>query len=195
MQLLADFKTSCMKHYMVAPSLQQAQVYIKLLNGRKSLLFIDDAFRDTDAIIELFNQKNIQVVCLDRDFHYERQYHRIQFNSYELIDITEIEKEDAQSIINIIPNELRRKETNNKKFDEDPTIISVLATHLKSINFKFIDNFNKQDPEATKVFSLRTFQTQISACLQGFCLVLLLVCCIRRTMKCIIILFYYVDLL
>ena len=157
MQLLADFKTSCMKHYMVAPSLQQAQVYIKLLNGRKSLLFIDDAFRDTDAIIELFNQKNIQVVCLDRDFHYERQYHRIQFNSYELIDITEIEKEDAQSIINIIPNELRRKETNNKKFDEDPTIISVLATHLKSINFKFIDNFNKQDPEATKVFLMISY--------------------------------------
>ena len=31
------------------------------------------------------------------------------------------------------------------------------------------------------IISLRTFQTQRLACLQGFCVVLLLVCCVRRT--------------
>lgn len=157
MQLLADFNTPYMKHFMIAPTLQQVKKYIRLLQGHKSLLFVDDAFRDTDAILTLLKNSNIQVICFDRDFNYERQYHKIQHCKFKLLDITEITKEDAQSIINIIPSELKKRNTNNKKFEKDPTIISLLAGHLNAVNFNFLDAFCKKDYEAAKVFLMISY--------------------------------------
>lgn len=152
MQLLADYVTELPKHYMVAPSLEQAQTYIRLLGDKPSILFVDDCFRDTNAIIELFSKRNIQVVCFDRDFNYERQFFNINNMTFELVEVTEISKEDAQSIANIIPADLKRKDANTKNFDKDPTIITLLATHMKDVNFKFLDVFSQKDWDAARVF-------------------------------------------
>lgn len=77
MQLIVMLETRVAKHYMVAPSLEEAQVYYKKLDGSYSILFIDDCFRDTNALIYLFNKKNVQLICCDRDFNFERQFHKI----------------------------------------------------------------------------------------------------------------------
>lgn len=45
---------------------------------------------------------------------------------------------------------------------------------------KAISDFGVDNSKYT-IISLRTFQTQRLACLQGFCVYLLLVCCVRRT--------------
>lgn len=152
MQLLVDYDTKKLKHMLVSPSAEQVKAYIKQLNGKHSLLFIDDCFRDTNALIMLFQAKNIQVVCFDRDFNYERQYHKIQKFSFKPIDITEITQEDAQSIVNIIPTDLRRVNAGTKNSDKDPTILNLLAQNLKAMNFKFMDHFYQNDPIAAKVF-------------------------------------------
>lgn len=152
MQLLADYETTRLKHMLIAPSIDQVQNYIKLLNGKRSLLFVDDCFRDTNALIQLFNAPNIQIVCFDRDFNYERQYHRIQPYTFNLIDVTEITKEDAQSIVNIIPIELRRDNAGTKNFEKDPTILNLLAMDLKAMNFRFMTCFHEKDAIAAKVF-------------------------------------------
>lgn len=152
MQLLSDYETTKPKHIMIAPSVEQVSSYIKLLNGKKSLLFIDDCFRDTNSLIALFQTSNIQVVCFDRDFNYERQYHKVQAFSFEPIDITEITKEDAQSIVNIIPTELKRENSGTQYSEKDPSILNLLAKNLKSMNFKFMTNFYQNDPVAAKVF-------------------------------------------
>lgn len=137
---------------MVAPSIEQAQSYLKALNGKKSILFVDDCFRDTNALISLLRAKNVQVVAFDRDFNYERQFHQIKEFSFCPIDITEITQEDAQNIINIIPTELKRLGGGTKHFDKDPTILNLLAKNLKATNFKFIQDFCKKDWIAAKVF-------------------------------------------
>lgn len=152
MQLLSDYTTTLPKHMLVAPSVEQVEKYLSILNGKKSMLFVDDCFRNTDALIKLFRSANIQVICFDRDFNYERQYHKINSYIFEPIDITEITQEDAQSIVNIIPTELRRETAGTRNFDKDPTILNLLAMNLKSINFKFLPRFYENDPIAAKVF-------------------------------------------
>ena len=157
MQLLADYETNKPKHYLIAPSNDQAQTYIKLANGRPTILFVDDCFRDTSAVLQFLESNNIQVICFDRDFNYERQFHKIQAHSFEIIEVSEITKEDAQSISNIIPAELKRDGSNNKDFEKDPTILTLLASNLKSVNFKFIDTFYKKDPDAARVFLMISY--------------------------------------
>lgn len=152
MQLLVDFGTNKLKNILIAPSIEQAQGYLKVLNGKKSILFIDDCFRDTNALILLLQAKNVQVVAFDRDFNYERQFHQIKGFSFHLIDITEITQEDAQSIVNIIPTELKRSNGGTKHLDKDPTILNLLAKNLKTTNFRFIQDFYKEDRIAAKVF-------------------------------------------
>lgn len=152
MQLAVNIETIYPKHFIVAPSLEQITSYIKLLNGSKSILYIDDCFRDTNALIEVLKCSNIQVVCCDRDFNFERQFHKIQSLQFERVDITEITPEDAQSIINIIPTELKKEKISTKKFVKDPTMVTVLAISLKSMSFNFIKDFYKKDPEAAKIF-------------------------------------------
>lgn len=152
MQLLVDFNTNKLKHLLIAPSVEQAQSYLKALSGKKSILFIDDCFRDTNALILLLQAKNVQVVAFDRDFNYERQFHQIKKFPFCPIDITEITQEDAQSIINIIPTELKRPNGGTKHFEKDPTILNLLAKNLKATNFKFIHDFCQKDLVAAKVF-------------------------------------------
>ena len=152
MQLLVDFNTDKLKHLLIAPSLEDAQIYLKILNGAKSLVFIDDCFRDTNALILLLQSPNVQVVGFDRDFNYERQYHQIRKFIFNPIDITEITPEDAQSIVNIIPTELQRPNAGTKNFEKDPTILNLLAKNLKSVNFTFIQDFHQKDEIAAKVF-------------------------------------------
>jgi len=152
MQLIVNIETYRLKHYMLAPTLEQVESYLKSLRNRKSIVFVDDCFRDTDAIIKLMDAYNVQVICCDRDFNYERQYHKIQHLDFETIDITELTKEDAQSIINTIPMDLKKNTVNTKKFEKDPTLPNLLVTTLKANNFKFMESFYKNDPVAAKVF-------------------------------------------
>lgn len=49
MQLLVYYKSDIPKHYIIAPSEEQAKVYTKQLNGCQSILFVDDCFRDTST--------------------------------------------------------------------------------------------------------------------------------------------------
>ena len=152
MQLLADLNTNRLKHILVAPSIEETKNYLKILNMRKSIVFIDDCFRDTNAIILLLEASNVQIVAFDRDFNYECQYHQISKYSFNPIDITEITQGDAQSIVNIIPTELKRENIGTKYFEKDPNILNLLATNLKSTNFTFIKDFYQKDIVAAKVF-------------------------------------------
>jgi len=122
MQLVVMLETKIPKHYIVAPSIEEAQVYCKELNGSHSLLFIDDCFRDTDALLYLLSEKNVQIICCDRDFNFERQFHKIEKVNFEPVDITALSDEDAQDILNIIPRELKKEEASTKKFKKDPIL-------------------------------------------------------------------------
>ena len=157
MQLLADYQTDKMKHYMINPSLEQVKKYLARLNGRKSLLFVDDCLRDTYAMIKLLECRNVQVVGFERDFSYEGQYLRLKSLPFELIDITEILQEDAQGILDSVPYKLKRENASTRKFEKDPTIINLLSCVLKPINFNFIEDFYEKDQLAAKIFLMITY--------------------------------------
>lgn len=152
MQLAAYIETIRLIHYMIAPTLEVAKLYLKSLHGKCSVLFIDDCFRDTDALIKLINANNVQVICCDRDFNYERQFHKIANLKFESVDITELSLEDAQAILNIIPSGSRKDNANTKNFQKDPTLPNLLATTLKKRDFKFMKFFYDNDMEAARVF-------------------------------------------
>ena len=151
MQLAAGHANS---HFMVAPSKEQALRYIKLLNGRRSLLFVDDCFRDVNAVIAFIEAKNIQAVCFDRDLYYESLIHKITpyLSGFEVADITQITINNAQSILDIIPSELKRDNAGTQYFDKDMTILNLLASNLKAVNFSFMDKFHGKDPDEARVF-------------------------------------------
>lgn len=116
MQLTINIESTRIKHYMISPTVETANSYLRALQNRRSILFIDDCFRDTDALVKLLNANNVQVICCDRDFNYERQFHKISNLNFETIDITELQLGDAQAILNIIPVDLKKKYCKHKKF-------------------------------------------------------------------------------
>lgn len=152
MQLIVNIETTRLKHYMLAPTLERVEAYLKCLQNSQSLLFVDDCFRDTDAIIRLLRASNVQVVCCDRDFNFERQYHRIKPYDFETLDITGLTQEDAQAIINCIPMDLKRTQVNTKKIKEDITLPNILASALKAQNYKYMQIFHENDSLAAEIF-------------------------------------------
>ncbi len=152
MQLLVDYESDCMKHYMIGPTYEQAKNYLKHLQGHKSLLFVDDCLRDTEALLLLLRSRNVQVIGFERDFNYEGQFHRLKNENFELIEITLISAEDAQGIIDSIPRGIKKENASTKKFEKDPTILNLLASNLKPINFNFIKDFYSKDRISAEVF-------------------------------------------
>lgn len=152
MQLTVNIETHRLKHYMVAPTLETVEVYLRSLHNMHSILFIDDCFRDTEALIKLFSANNVQVICCDRDFNYERQYHKIANYDFEPVDITELSLEDGQAILNAIPIELKKANWNTRNFSNDKTLPNLFITTLKKHNFKFMKSFYNNDIDAARVF-------------------------------------------
>lgn len=142
-------------HFMSAPSLVEIELYLNLLNGSNSILFVDNCFRDTNAVCKLLEAKNVQVVFSDRDFNFERQYHKIsQYMSNVIkIDVTELEQSDAQNIMSSMPTEIKKNNIIFDNYSKDPTIINLLAIAMKATDFRFIKQFSEQDIEAARVFT------------------------------------------
>lgn len=157
MQLATSYKTLLPKHYMVAPHKTDVMTYLKKLGGTKSILFVDDCFRDTDAVIELLSRRNVQTVFFARDHSYESQCYKLRRFSYKLVDVTEIKRTDGQAIIDAIPRELRHRKVDLRNFEKNPTILWVLAISMYGVNFKFLKKFYEEDPDAARVFLMITY--------------------------------------
>ena len=152
-QLLIYLDSNREKTYLEAPSVEMARQYIKDVNETRVIVFIDDCFRDTDAILEICKHENIQIVAFDRDFSYESQFSKLPKEKFcEPIDTTEIDIEDAQSILNIIPNEIKKTNSSTKNFHRDPTIPNLLAASLHSLNFNYFNRFMDNAPKEAEVF-------------------------------------------
>lgn len=152
MQVAISYESRVPIHYMVAPSVAEARLYLKKVGSGSSLLLVDDCFRDTNAVIELLSARNVQTVFFSRDSSYEGQYHKLRRFSYELVDVSLIQRTDGQAIINSIPTGVRYRNANLNRFEKDPTIPAVLSTSMHSTNFKFLQKFYEEDADAARVF-------------------------------------------
>jgi hypothetical protein len=153
-QLLLGYKSKKNKHFLESPLKDKAEVYVKQLASEKSILFVDDCFRDTDAIIALFGATNIQVVGFSRDYNYERQNFRLDKFDYIKRDITMLTENDVVAIFETVPNSIKKSYVSPYALN-DLTMVTLFPNIVKSSgNFKFIRNFYKQDPVAAEVFVL-----------------------------------------
>ena len=147
-------------HYMEKPSVDEAKRYIALLNGRRSLLFVDDALRDTYAFIEFVKARNIHVIATTRDYNFDRQSFRLLDLAYEFKDITLLTEEDVVNIAESVPRSLKNNNwqkatTRVTNRNIDLTMVSIFPQVTGGIhNFRFIHNFYKQDPDAARVFCM-----------------------------------------
>lgn len=139
-------------HCMKAPSLEQAQRYLRLIKNKRTLLFVDDCFRDTDAILELIKRNNLRLVAFDRDFSYESQAFMIPDKKFKKIDISELKTNESEKIIETIPRRLLRKNYSIKNWKDDPTIPSLFTFILRKNSISFIEKFCNEDKVSAEVF-------------------------------------------
>lgn len=155
MQLIYEVDVSKYKFYIISPTSEQAEAFTRKLNGEQTLLFVDDCFRDTEALNFLCRQKNIQVVALDRDFNYESQYAQLDVNNFvKPTDITEIQLEDAQKIFDSVPGKIRSKYNWTQAFMLDPTMPNLMSKAIKPHNFGFLKRYCQDDILSAELFLL-----------------------------------------
>ncbi len=156
-QLLTDYSDRCLVHYLLSPTKNEVQQYLKALETNKSLVFVDDCFRDTEALRLLLKNSQTQVVAFDRDFRYEGQFHNISEFDFEALDVTNITQSDAQKIIESIPKKLRYPSKGTQNIMKDPTILNVVTTVLKPSTFNFFERYHEQHEDAAKLFLMISY--------------------------------------
>lgn len=153
MQLLYEVAVAKCKFYLVSPTREQAEAFIRKLNGEQTLLFVDDCFRDTEALNYICQKRNIQVVALDRDFNYESQYAQLNLDNFiRPSDITEIRLEDAQKIFDSVPGKLKSGRNWTEAFTSDPTIPNLMSKAIKPYNFGFLTRYCQEDMLSAELF-------------------------------------------
>jgi len=156
MQLLHFYSTEKPKHFLDEPTIEEASIYLKELGQTKALLFVDNCFRDTDALILLMNSLNVQVIGFDRDYSFERQNYKLNPDKYISCDITFVNDTDVAGIIEKIPEHykehLRKKRIRMPDFGIP--IVVLLSDILQSHCFGFARKLADEDDVVAEVLTL-----------------------------------------
>ena len=157
MQLIYGYYSKVAKHFLTAPSLNEVKLYLNKLGKNKSLLFVDECFRDYRSVLELIKAPNVQIVCFDRDYFYESQAYRVRdmYSGFDVIDITEIDERDSREIVDSIPSGIRKNNTTIAI--DDRTIYAILTRNMNTKRFerrfrKMVKEFHDTNPVATELF-------------------------------------------
>ena len=162
-QLLYTFRHNNEYNFLIGPTESAAKAYVNTIGNSNRILFVDDAFRDVKAINYLLMQKNIQLICFDRDYIYEKQYNYLmrdvkiaeRLSKTILEDVTEIDQYDIQGIIDSIPADL--KVCRPKTIINDKTIFTVLNMNMGDPRFekRFVNKIKQlkeENPIALELF-------------------------------------------
>lgn len=110
MQLASEYETPRTK-LIALSTLDEATADALLRNIEGNvLLFVDDCTNDARAFNTLLSSSNVQVVGFARDYDYQITSNIISAN-HVVKDVSELRSQDAQKIIDSIPNTVRKKTT------------------------------------------------------------------------------------
>jgi len=127
---------------------EKARLLIREIDseGRKTLLFIDNAADAWEAINILANSDNIQVIAADRDYIYDSVAHRFSRDRFDILDVTGLTLLDVQAVRNKIPAGIKRREIfknlpRELDVDTPPTFFEVIDNSIAdhSLTERFID--------------------------------------------------------
>jgi hypothetical protein len=113
---------------------ERAKFFIKKLNKRKALIFIDNSADSIEAIQELSNYNNIQLVCFESGHTYRIVSHFIDDSKFLFHHITKLTDLDIQEIYNSIPESIRKPtlEKSKSRDYEDDSLFEFVNKNLNS---------------------------------------------------------------
>lgn len=107
MQLASDISFHGYKLISRSLSLEKAKFILRKLRDEQALVFVDNLSDDIDAFTLLSEAPNILVVGFDRDYSFDIVSHRIHQDRFNILDITELNRADAQQLFSRIPSGIR----------------------------------------------------------------------------------------
>ena len=108
MQVLREYQFSGHKLICHAPTAEKAQLILRRLDDKRALIGIDNFTDSVDGVAILFGASNVQVLACDRAYNFDIVSHMFTHYKRNIIDITDLDDADIQSLIDTIPPEVQR---------------------------------------------------------------------------------------
>lgn len=128
MQVMKDFPFSGHKLICEAPTPEKAALILNRLEGAKALIGIDNFSDSLDGFITLLWAPNIQVLACDRDYWFEIVSHRIPDEDLRVLDVTDLDSEDVQQLLQRIPAKVRKPDSASP--GTAPSIFEVIESNI-----------------------------------------------------------------
>lgn len=151
------------KLFIPSITVPEAKRIVNILNGRKSIVFIDNCCDDA-YVIKLFMEKNnIRVIGFTNDYIFESAKHLFDGVSYKRMDVGELDLAEAQKIYEKIPTAVRCVPFTYKKNEEEKfSMIEMLGQNVRGVlsedRIQIILNKVKQtSKEGFEVIALTTY--------------------------------------
>ncbi len=110
MQVLKDFPFPGHKLLCEAPTKERAELILNRLDKARALIGIDNFADSLDGVVTLLAAPNVQVLACDRDYWFEVVSHKIRGANVQVLDVTDLNDEDIQGLLQRIPAEIRGRE-------------------------------------------------------------------------------------
>lgn len=131
----------------------KADYIIKIINGEKALVFIENFTDNVDAFNKLSKHSNIKLVGIDRSHYFNSISHLLTENKFEIINITDITELDLQGVYNSLPTELKSttlKREVRSRYSSD-TLFEFVKRNIKQSNIgeryrEVLDELIENDP-------------------------------------------------
>ena len=161
MQFAAFHNFNGIKIWLSDISAAKAQTIAAKLADIPTLLLVDNLQTSIEALNYLSQKKNIQLITAERDYAYlSASSANFLRKHIEIIDITTLDKRDAQAVINNIPVDVKARKRYN--FRDGDSLFEVIERNCRTPSIK--DRFNnvihdlrKKDEQLVQLFLMACY--------------------------------------
>ncbi len=132
MQLASEFSFAGTKLVCSSLTLERAKLLTRTINDHPTLIFMDDFTDHMAAFNHLASVPNIQVVGFERNYAYDNVSHLVDGKNLRVVECTELNEEDLQTLFESIPPELRRPSLITPSTNEGvkPSLFEIVETNM-----------------------------------------------------------------
>lgn len=142
----------------------KAELIVKVLNGQKAIIFVDNFSDSLEAFNYLSRFENIKLVGIERTHNFSIVSHLINTNAFNIYNVTELADTDLQGIYDNLPVSTRSAKLNkekNKDYEKD-TIFEFVKRNVKHNTIKqrfkeVFKNLEKHDFKLTEFLVLTAY--------------------------------------